>query len=129
MARRLSKSFGCPAEFTLQVLGGKWKTVIMCYLKERPMRYGELRKMLPHMSDKVLTERLRELEDTGLVARTVKGADGKGVTYRLSTRGESLRSVLTSVYRWGVEHRDAYGVRFSLPLLTLGKSPRERQPA
>ena len=70
MGNRLAKSFNCPTEFTLQVLGGKWKTVILCYLKVRPLRYAELRKLIPKLSDKMLSQRLRELTDAGLVSHT-----------------------------------------------------------
>ncbi|MBO0757231.1 MAG: helix-turn-helix transcriptional regulator, partial [Bradyrhizobiaceae bacterium] len=69
MAKRLPKQFNCPTEFTLAVLGGKWKTVILCYLKERPCRYAELRKLLPTLSDKMLTERLADLVASGLIMR------------------------------------------------------------
>ena len=65
MGNRLAKSFNCPTEFTLQVLGGKWKTVILCYLKVRPLRYAELRKLIPKLSDKMLSQRLRDLTDAG----------------------------------------------------------------
>src|SRR4029077_17833579 len=66
MVNRLARSFNCPTEFTLQVLGGKWKTVILCYLKMGPFRYAELRKLIPNLSDKVLSQRLRELTEAGL---------------------------------------------------------------
>src|SRR5580704_4411034 len=87
MAKKLAKRFNCPTEFTLAVLGGKWKTVILCYLKERPCRYAELRKLLPSLSDKMLTERLADLVESGLIARKKlagrRGADG----YVLTARG------------------------------------------
>jgi predicted transcriptional regulator len=68
MANKLPKSFLCPTEFTLAVLGGKWKTVILCYLNQRPCRYSELRKFMPNVSDKVLTERLRDLKASELIS-------------------------------------------------------------
>jgi HxlR-like helix-turn-helix len=61
MGKKLPRFFHCPTEFTLHMLGGKWKTVILCFLKERPCRYAELRKLLPKLSDKMLTERLHIL--------------------------------------------------------------------
>jgi DNA-binding HxlR family transcriptional regulator len=69
MSKRLAKSFNCSTEFTLEVLGGKWKTVIMCHLSLGPLRYAELRKLMPTLSDKVLSQRLRELTDAGLITR------------------------------------------------------------
>lgn len=89
MGRALPKHFGCPSEFTLELLGGKWKTIILCFLKEGALRYGELRKFMPRLSDKVLTERLRELELSGLVTRSASSS--RVTTYRLTERGEALR--------------------------------------
>ena len=57
--RKTKRDFGCPVEFSIDLLSGKWKTVILSRLKLRPMRYGELRRDIPALSDKVLTERLR----------------------------------------------------------------------
>src|SRR5689334_14249934 len=113
LVRRLAKHYGCPTEFTLQLLGGKWKTVILCYLKEGPWRYGELRAFLPRLSDKVLTERLKELEAAGLVERS--GGAG-ALRYRLSGRAESLRGVLTAIYQWGDRNAAGYGVQCDDPL-------------
>lgn len=115
MVRRMTKHYGCATEFTLHLLGGKWKTIILCYLKEGPWRYGELRSFMPRLSDKVLTERLKELEGSALIERT--GAGGADAArYRLTTRGEALRSVLTAIYQWGDRHAAAYGVEVDNPL-------------
>jgi DNA-binding HxlR family transcriptional regulator len=114
MTRVLAKRFGCATEFTLEVLGGKWKTIILGYLKERDLRYGELRAMLPKLSDKVLTERLRELEKAGLITH------GKSSLYGLTERGHSLRRVLTELYTWGEAQAGAYGVVYDQPLSKLG---------
>jgi DNA-binding HxlR family transcriptional regulator len=60
MTKPLPKTFNCPTEFALTVLGGKWKTIILAYLSERPCHYSELRQLLSGLSDKVLTERLKD---------------------------------------------------------------------
>jgi DNA-binding HxlR family transcriptional regulator len=91
MSNRLAKSFNCSTEFTLQVLGGKWKTVILCHLSVGPLRYAELRKLMPALSDKVLTQRLRELTDAGLVART-RATNGQAETYALRRKGARCRA-------------------------------------
>src|SRR5260370_37221854 len=65
--RKTKRKFGCPVEFSIDLLSGKWKTVILSRLKLRPMRYGELRQDIPALSDKILTERLRDLRDAGFV--------------------------------------------------------------
>ncbi len=96
-----AKDFGCPVEVSLEFLSGKWKPVILGRLKERPRGYGELRRLIPSLSDKVLTERLRDLEARGLIARD-SGSASPRRTYRLTDRGESLRPVLQALYDWGL---------------------------
>jgi DNA-binding HxlR family transcriptional regulator len=116
MANRLARSFNCPTEFALQLLGGKWKTVILCYLKISPLRYAELRKLIPNLSDKVLSQRLRELTEAGLVDRS-KSEDGdKSEVYALSVRGQSLGPILTELYNWGDTNAAAFGVKVGHPL-------------
>ena len=124
MGNRLPKTFNCPTEFTLQVLGGKWKTVILCYLKVRPHRYAELRRLIPTLSDKMLIQRLHELTDAGLVSRRKTAADKAGA-YILATRGQSLSRILTELYRWGDTHAASFGVHVGQPLKTLGGQTRE----
>jgi DNA-binding HxlR family transcriptional regulator len=104
----LTQTFGCPVELTLEVLGGKWKTVLLARLKQGPLRYGELRRLVPGLSDKMLTQRLRELEGDGLVAR-----DGEEGRYGLTARGESLRGVLEALYEWGRAFAGEAGVRLA----------------
>jgi DNA-binding HxlR family transcriptional regulator len=117
MANRLAKTFNCPTEFTLQVLGGKWKTVILCYLKVRPLRYAELRRLMPRLSDKVLTQRLRELVDAGLVSRQKSG--GKSDVYALAERAGTLSRILRELYVWGDANAAGFGVKVGQPLKTL----------
>jgi DNA-binding HxlR family transcriptional regulator len=98
--KRLPKLFGCPVELSLEILGGKWKPVILARLKERPYRYSELRKLIPNLSTKMLTERLHDLEAQGLVVR--RGVAGKPhAVYRLTARAESLKPVLQALHDWG----------------------------
>jgi len=91
--------FGCPVELTLDRIGGEWKTIILAHLKQAPMRYGELRSAIPALSDKMLSQRLHELVDLGLIEIETIGASRR---YRLSEHGESLRPVLQALYDWGL---------------------------
>jgi DNA-binding HxlR family transcriptional regulator len=133
--KALQRHFGCATEFTLAVLGGKWKTVILCYLKQQPLRYGALRALLPKLSDKVLTERLRELERSGLVARSRLPRFAGSIAYHLTERGASLGAVLAPLYSWGEAHADAFGVTCATPLRDLellavgGHKPPRRSAA
>jgi DNA-binding HxlR family transcriptional regulator len=120
MTKRLAKKFNCPTEFALDVLGGKWKTVILCYLKERPCRYRELRLLVPRLSDKMLTERLRELMEKGLVAKQKGDGPAAAAIYSLTPRARTLGKLLTELYDWGEQHAAAFGVEVGEPLKRLG---------
>jgi DNA-binding HxlR family transcriptional regulator len=98
------KSFGCPTELAMSVLGAKWRVVILAYLKEGVHRYGELKRRLPGISGKVLTQQLRALAREGLIERTVYSEVPARTEYRLTAYGESLIPVLNAIYRWGARH-------------------------
>src|SRR5258708_6223514 len=99
--KRMRKTYGCPVELSLDLLGGKWKPVILARLKDRPLSYGELRRLISDLSDKVLTERLKGLEAQGLVTRVRSSGQATRRRYALTERGESLRPVLEALYSWG----------------------------
>ncbi|WP_245665697.1 winged helix-turn-helix transcriptional regulator [Nocardia sienata] len=91
--------YSCQVELAMDTIGGKWAVVILGYLKERPRRYGELRRLVPQITEKMLTQRLRELEAARLIERTVHDAAVRTVTYRLIDPG--LQPVLQALYDWG----------------------------
>jgi DNA-binding HxlR family transcriptional regulator len=122
MAKRLPKSFNCPVEFTLKVLGGKWKTVLLCYLKQRECRYSEFRRILPGLSDKMLTERLRDLIAAGLIDRRNSSRRSASHVYYLTPKGRSLGSLLHDLYNWGRVHAKEFGVAVDEPLKKLASS-------
>src|ERR1700761_7921610 len=95
-----SRKYGCPVEFSLDVLGGKWKTVILARLKQGPLRYGELRRAIPNLSDKMLTERLHAMCETGLIE--LAPDHGARRRYQITETGASLGPVLQALYDWGV---------------------------
>ena len=92
---------GCPMAATMNVLGGKWKPMILHMLMSGTMRYAELKRNIPPVSQKMLTQQLRELEADGIVTRTVHPEVPPKVEYALSARGETLRGVLEALYAWG----------------------------
>lgn len=102
--------YGCPVEFALDTLGGKWKTVILARIKEKPMRYSDLRRMIPSLSEKMLSQRLKELSDAGFVS--VQGDSAGKRRYALTADGRDLASTLQALYDWGMSHRQAMGVKF-----------------
>ena len=109
--KRFPSSVGCPVELSLTLLSGKWKVVILARLKEQPLGYAELRKRIRGLSEKVLTERLADLQRQGWIER---GRDGNGTgqpRYRLTEKGLTLRPVLQHLYEWGAEQAVAMNVR------------------
>jgi DNA-binding HxlR family transcriptional regulator len=99
----MRSTYNCPVELALDLFGGKWRVVILARIKDGPLRYGDLRRLVPRMSDKMLTQTLRELVERGLV-------EGRGGAYGLTPRGESARGVLASLYRWGGDVAPQLGV-------------------
>jgi DNA-binding HxlR family transcriptional regulator len=99
-----------PTEATLEQIGGKWKTAILCLLAERgALRNGEMMRLLAPITQKMLTEQLRELEKDQLITRTVFPEVPPKVIYELTDRGRSLRSVLDSLCEWGKRYANAIG--------------------
>jgi DNA-binding HxlR family transcriptional regulator len=84
----------------IELIGKRWTGAIVCALTERPMRYGELRKTVPGLSDRLLSQRLRELEEQGLVEREVEAATPVRVTYSLTAVGEDLGPSIRELKAW-----------------------------
>ncbi|MGH1539348.1 MAG: winged helix-turn-helix transcriptional regulator [Arenicella sp.] len=92
---------GCPAVATLGLIGGKWKPMVIHILIDQPMRFGKLRRLMHPISQKVLTEQLRDLEDVSIVQRDVLDEKILNVTYSLTEYGKSLIPVIEALYQWG----------------------------
>lgn len=95
----------CPVATTVQLIGSKWKLLILRNLLARPWRFNELRASLEGISQKVLTNSLRELEADGIVVRTVFPEVPPRVEYSLSELGETMRPVLDAMQRWGEDYK------------------------
>lgn len=95
----------CPVATTVQLIGNKWKLLILRNLLTRPWRFNELRKSLEGISQKVLTESLRSMESDGIIIRTVYAEVPPKVEYSLSELGETLRPVLDAMQAWGQEYK------------------------
>ncbi|HEY3501345.1 MAG TPA: helix-turn-helix domain-containing protein [Actinocatenispora sp.] len=106
------REWHCATELAMDVLGGRWTVVILAHLKEGVHRYGELRRRMPDITEKMLTQRLRELERAGLVARTVHAGVPAPVSYELTEEGRGLKPVLQALYDWG----EARAERYDLPI-------------
>ena len=95
----------CPVATTVQLIGNKWKLLIIRNLLDRPWRFNELRRDLEGISQKVLTDSLRQMETDGIITRTVYAEVPPRVEYALSELGESLRPILDSMQAWGSSYK------------------------
>ena len=98
----------CPVATTVQMIGSKWKLLIMRNLLVRPWRFNELKKDLEGISQKVLTDSLRSMEDDGIIIRTVYPEVPPRVEYFLSELGESMRPIIKSMEQWGLDYKANY---------------------
>ena len=99
----------CPVATTVQLIGSKWKLLILRNLLARPWRFNELKKSLEGISQKVLTDSLRALEEDGIVIRTAYPEVPPRVEYSLSELGESMRPILNAMEHWGAEYQNSLG--------------------
>ncbi|KRL84698.1 winged helix-turn-helix transcriptional regulator [Lacticaseibacillus pantheris] len=99
-------TYNIGVEATMDIIGGKWKTIILCHLRHGMMRTGELRRAIPAITQKMLTQQLRELENDGIVHREVYEQVPPRVEYSLTERGESLNQILSMLCTWGEENID-----------------------
>ena len=100
----MQKKYNISVEATLEVIGGKWKCVILCHLTHGTKRTGELKRLMPDITQKMLTQQLRELEKDGVINRVVYNQITPKVEYKLSQYGRSLETILNSLCEWGEEH-------------------------
>lgn len=106
---RFDCSPGCPVEATLSLIGGKWKGVVLWHLLQGTLRFNEIRRRLPNVTQRMLTNQLRELEADGFVIRTVYAEVPPKVEYSLSERGRSLEPVILALKAWGEANVEGAG--------------------
>jgi DNA-binding HxlR family transcriptional regulator len=103
------QSYSCGLEAALDVIGGKWKVLILWQLHPQPCRFGELKRLVPGISEKMLIQQLREMEADGIVHRKVYHEVPPKVEYSLTVFGVSLNEVLTPLCEWGSKHMKRIG--------------------
>jgi DNA-binding HxlR family transcriptional regulator len=107
MGHLCDKTFNCEKELTLSIIGGKWKMLIMWHLgKEGTKRFGELKSLIPGITQRMLVSQLRELEEDLIIHREVYPVVPPKVEYSLTERGESLMPILDSMYEWGKNYME-----------------------
>lgn len=112
------KKYSCFFQLTTDIIGGKWKGLVLWCLKDDIKRNGELKRLIPNISQKMLTQQLRELEDAGIVERIVYPVVPPKVEYKLTPMGLKLMPILLELHDWGKEYSKKYN-------LTLDDSKRD----
>lgn len=98
------KQYSCFFQLATDIIGGKWKALVLWCLKDSVKRNGELKRLIPNISQKMLTQQLRELEDSGIVNRIVYPVVPPKVEYKLTPMGEKLMPILLELHDWGKEY-------------------------
>ncbi|WP_294096449.1 helix-turn-helix domain-containing protein [uncultured Cetobacterium sp.] len=96
----LQKNYRCALELTIDLIGGKWKLIILWHLVNETKRFSELSRLMPDITQKMLTTQLRELEEKGLINRKVYPQVPPKVEYSLTERGETFKKILDDIYEW-----------------------------
>lgn len=104
MSDKNQKKYYCPIDVTIKTIGGKWKPIILHHLLSGTKRFGELRRLIPDITQKMLTQQLRELEGDKLIQRKVFAEVPPKVEYSLTAYGSTLEKVLMELSQWGILH-------------------------
>ncbi|HSZ24765.1 MAG TPA: helix-turn-helix domain-containing protein [Cytophagaceae bacterium] len=104
------KTFHCAMDITMDYIGGKWKVVVLWYLRDQHRRFSELKRMIPDITEKMLSLQLKQLEKDGIVGRKVYAEVPPKVEYYLTREGKSLLPVLKAIADWGVNKGKTEGV-------------------
>lgn len=95
------REYGCPVEAAIDIIGGKWKPVILWHIRDRPLRFTEIRAILPNITQGMLTHQLRELEADLVVSRTIFAEVPPRVEYSLTEFGKTVIPILDDLCEWG----------------------------
>ncbi|MCS4293522.1 MAG: helix-turn-helix domain-containing protein [Comamonas sp.] len=115
--KRLNSKSGCAVEVTLSVMGGTWKPIVLFHLLHGTKRFSALARAIPNITQRMLTLQLRELEEAGIVARTVYAEVPPRVDYALTDLGRSLEPVLIAMRDWGLGYAHSQGLQDEVPQL------------
>ena len=105
---KLDCHYACPVELSLALIGGKWRGLILYHLLDGTLRFNELRRKIPSITQRMLTMQLRELEKVGLIYRKVYAQVPPKVEYSLTEEGKTLRKILKSLRDWGADYMKKY---------------------
>jgi len=114
-ATRQPRRYTCPVDLTLDVIGGKWKPLILWEMRSAPRRFNAFLSAIPGINHKVLTQQLRALVNDGIITRTQGEGRTRHVVYAFSALGETLRPTLNSLAHWAKAHYRELGVQLDWP--------------
>ena len=114
-----NREYNCPVEATLELVGGKYKSLILWHLTNATLRFGELRKLIPQATSKMLTQQLRKLEEDNLIIRIVYPVVPPKVEYSLTELGQSIRPILYAIYDWGTDYLKSNGIEANCSMTNL----------
>ena len=117
----------CAVDVTLRVIGGRWKSVILYHLHDKTVRFGELQRLIPGITQKMLAQQLKELEHHGVVSRKVYAQVPPRVDYSLTKFGMTLCPILRAMAKWGSDHREKIGAKRSWELRSDNDPARSRK--
>lgn len=103
------RTYHCALDITMAHIGGKWKTVVLWYIRKEPKRFGELKKLMPDITEKMLSLQLKALERDGIVTRKVYAEVPARVEYFLTKEGKMLLPILDALALWGRNRGEKYG--------------------
>ncbi|MGE5627166.1 MAG: winged helix-turn-helix transcriptional regulator [Solirubrobacterales bacterium] len=107
---QIQESYNCPMKLTMDLIGGKWKLTILWYLNEGTKRFNEIKKFLPDITQKILTEQLREMEENDLIVRKVYAVIPPKVEYSTTEYGKKLQVILNQMSLWGNEYAECHDI-------------------
>lgn len=110
------KTYQCPLELSIDLIGGKWKSIILWQLREKILRFSQLKRRLPGITQKMLTQQLRELEADGLINRKVYAQVPPKVEYSLTEYGKTVLPILRSLFKWGIDYSSVFDVEVDLSI-------------
>lgn len=114
MSKIQEKTYRCGMELTMDIIGGKWKGVILWNLRNKTLRFSQLKRKLNGVTQKMLTQQLRELEEDGLINRKVFPQVPPKVEYSLTEYGKTIVPVLYSIYQWGIKYSMQFDVNLDI---------------
>ncbi len=108
---RTNNNYNCPVEATIDLIGGKYKAIILWHLMSKTLRYSELHRLVSRATDKMLAQQLRELENDGLISRKVYPVVPPKTEYSLTDFGRTLVPILDAMCNWGADYLDELNIK------------------